>query len=91
MSNSPSTFRAEPSDAKGIAWDHCASLHRRKGGGGVFFGFKALRQGSLAELVRFVASLPESERDQYVIEKAGDHRIEAAEIMALAKRSDFPG
>ena len=44
----------------------------------------------LAELIRFVMHLPEGERRDYAIEKAGDHRLEWPEITALAKRADFP-
>jgi hypothetical protein len=35
--------------------------------------------------------MPEDERGNYVIQKAGDRRFEIGEIMALAARDDFPG
>jgi len=44
----------------------------------------------LSELIRYVIALPEAERDRYVIEKSGDHRLTTGEIMALSRRADFP-
>ena len=85
----PSTFKAEPSNS-GAGWDDSASLHRSDDGGGLLGGFKAVRHGTLAELVRFVRSLPEHEQQDYAIEKAGDHRLGIGEILALSRRSDFP-
>lgn len=73
-----------------VEWGDHAELHRKDDGGGLLSAFKAVRQGTLAELVRFVASLPEEERGDYVIEKSGDHRLELMEIMGLASRPDFP-
>jgi hypothetical protein len=73
-----------------VEWNDFSELHEKGDGGGLFSGLKAIRQGTLAELVWFVSSLPEEERAQYVIEKSGDHRLEAAEIAALARRADFP-
>ena len=89
MNDSPSTFGAEPIRLA-IDWNDTASLHRSDDGGGLFSELKALRHGTLAELVRFVASLPEEERTHYVIEKARDHRLAIGEILALSRRSDFP-
>ena len=88
MSN-PSTFKAEPTHA-GPGWDDNASLHRSDDGGGVLNDLKAVRHGSLAELIRFVLTLPESERPRYAIQKAGDHRLKIGEILALSRRTDFP-
>lgn len=51
---------------------------------------KIIRQGTLAELVRHVMLLPEDKRGEYVIEKAGDHRLGYAEIAALAANDGFP-
>jgi hypothetical protein len=89
MSNAPSTFRAEGGQDVHFDWDDGAELHRRSDGG-LLSGFKALRRGDLAELIRFVMHLPEAERRDYVIAKAGDHRLEWPEITALAARPDFP-
>lgn len=90
MSN-PSTYKAEPSATSGPGWDDRAALHRDNDGGGVLSDMKAVRQGTLAELVRFVLNLREGERDKYVIQKAGDHILRIGEILALSRRSDFPG
>ncbi len=89
--SSPSTFRGESGGEGGIDWDDSAELHKRGDGGGVLDGFKSIRRGTLAELVRFVMSLPEAEHANYVIDKSGDHRFQPGEIAALARRADFPG
>ncbi|MDE2596022.1 MAG: hypothetical protein KGL44_03995 [Sphingomonadales bacterium] len=89
MSHSPSTFRGEPS-GDGAIWDDSATLHQRDDGG-LLSGFRSIRRGSLIDLVRQVMTLPEPERRAYVIERAGDHRLDWAEIAALAARPDFPG
>ena len=90
MSSHPSTFRGETEPSKGPGWNDLATLHRSDDGGGVFNGFKAVRSGTLGELVRFVQTLPESQRDNYCIDKEGDHRFSAGDIAALARRPDFP-
>jgi hypothetical protein len=89
MSN-PSTFKAEPSGASEPGWDDHASLHRSADPGGLLSDLKAVRHGEFAELIRFVCSLPEGERNRYVIEKSGDRRFGIAEILALSRRADFP-
>jgi hypothetical protein len=89
MSGSPTTFRAEPSDGE-FDWNETGALHRSDDGGGVLHGLKAVRHGTLAELVRHVASLPDEERRHYTILKSGDHRLSPGEIMALSRRPDFP-
>ena len=73
-----------------VNWDAFSELHVKGDGGGLFSSMKAIRQGKLVDLVRFVASLPEQEREHYVIEKGGDHSFDANEIMMLSRRSDFP-
>ena len=73
-----------------VEWDDHSELHRKDDGGGVFFGLKSIRSGTLAELVAFVSRLPADERGNYEIEKSGDHRLTIDEIMALAARPDFP-
>ncbi len=90
MSTHPSTFRGESEPSGGVDWDHSATLHRADDGGGVFGGFKSVRSGTLAELVHFIQTLPESEREKYCIDKEGDHRLTAGDIAALARRPDFP-
>lgn len=80
----------DPAKPTHVEWNDFSELHEKSDGGGLFSGLKAIRQGTLADLVHFVVSLPEAERGQYVIEKAGDHRLEIGEILNLARRSDFP-
>ena len=90
MSQHPTTFGGESLPDEGLfGWDDCATLHARDGGG-LLHGFKVIRKGTMAELVRAVAALPADERSHYMIEKAGDRQYQPYEIMALAKRPDFP-
>ena len=92
MSHHPTTFAAEASgdDVGVIHWDDSATLHRRADGGGLLHGFKSIRKGTFAELIRYVAAVPATERGHYMIEKAGDRQYLPHEIMALAKRGDLP-
>lgn len=90
MPDAPTTFHGEPADEPGPGWTRAASLHRR-GDDGVFNAFRAIRQGTLAELVAHVMALPADERSGYAIVKEGDHRLAPAEIAALAARPDYPG
>lgn len=89
MSRHPTTFAGETAHDEGVGWDDLASLHRREDGG-LLHGFKVIRKGSLAELVRHFAALPIAERAGYMIEKAGDRQYQPHEIMALVRRPDFP-
>jgi hypothetical protein len=89
MSHTPSTFGGEAARGPGVDWDDAAVLHRA-GDAGVLSGLSAVRKGSLADLVRYVALLPEGDRAAYVIERVGDHRFEVAEILELYGRADFP-
>ncbi|WP_128892773.1 hypothetical protein [Erythrobacter sp. HKB08] len=91
MTDHPSTFHAQPEDDGKFDWDDRASLHRADDGGGVLDAMKGLRRGSFAELVNHVMAMPESERGDYVIQKAGDRKFTAEEIAQLSKRDDFPG
>ena len=81
---------SDPSDLPPVDWDDFSELHMKDDGGGVLSSLKAIRQGTLAELVRFVSRLPEEERNRYIIEKSGDHTFGAGEIMMLSRRPDFP-
>lgn len=89
MSNAPTTFRGEPGGKPHIEWDDSAALHRGDDDG-ILSELKAVRHGTLAELVRYVAALPEHDRKGYSIQKAGDRRLGLAEIMGLSRRPDFP-
>ncbi len=90
MSDHPTTFAGESASSGAFEWSDPAALHRSDDGGGVLGGFKAIRHGTVAELVHFVASLPADERARYRIEKAGDRSLGPAEIAALAARPDLP-
>lgn len=73
-----------------VDWDAYCTLHRADDGGGILDATKAIRHGSLAELVRHVMLLPEEKRREFVIEKAGDHRLSYGEILSLTRNDDFP-
>ncbi len=90
MSDHPGTFQGESTPPVDVEWDDHATLHMKGDGQGVLDGFKSVRSGTLAELVGFVQKLPANEQGLYVIQKAGDHMLTAAEIVALAARDDFP-
>lgn len=90
MTDHPSPFGGETAQTGSFAWDDRAALHGRTDAGGLFDGTAALRRGSFAEMIRYLALLPEAERDGYVIEKAGDREYSAREAMALASHPDFP-
>ncbi len=91
MANSPTTFRGEPAGPDGPDWDHAASLHRADDGGGVLGDFKAIRHGTVAELVGLVMALPEADRSRYAVIKEGARQLTHKEIAELAAREDFPG
>ncbi|MGE3693319.1 MAG: hypothetical protein AB7F98_18235 [Novosphingobium sp.] len=91
MSGSPPTFGTDPSLHGEVNWDDAAALHRRDDGGGLLYDMKAVHRGTLAEVVRHFMLLPEADRRSYVIEKAGDHRLDWAEVAELAARPDYPG
>ena len=90
MSNTPPTFGTDPNLHSHIDWDEFATLHHRDDGGGLLYALKAIRSGTLGQLVRQVQSLPQEQRNGYVIEKAGDHRLDHVEITQLANLPDFP-
>lgn len=74
-----------------VNWDTPARLHERDDGGSdMFYDFKTLRSGSLAELVGHVMALPPAERQRVVIDSASGS-IAIQDIAALAARPDFPG
>ena len=90
MTDHPSTFQGEGIPG-GIDWDDHATIHKKDDGQGLLDAMKGLYSGTLAEMVAMVAAMPEAERGNFVIQKAGDHKLEQGEIMALAHRDDFPG
>lgn len=88
----PTTFHGESDEPNGIDWNDHAAVHRRPEGekSDMLRGFSVMRDGTFAEMVRFVASLPEDDRKGLVIQKSGDRLFELGEIMALARRPDMP-
>ena len=91
MTDHPSTYKAAETHEEGVQWDDRAAIHAADDGEGLLDGAKGLRDGTLAQMVAQVMTYPPERRSDFVIEKAGDHRLERAEIEALAARSDFPG
>jgi hypothetical protein len=93
MAHNPTTFAGEPG-GDGIDWDDAATLHHRdpslSGGAGLLHDLTASRRSTFADLVRYVANLPETDRREYMIERAGDRTYAPHEIVALYQRPDFP-
>ncbi|MEO0033394.1 MAG: hypothetical protein RIS94_3152 [Pseudomonadota bacterium] len=83
------TIRAEFGDTRRDFWTDHATV-RRLAAGGVLHDFATLHAGTLADMVRMVSRMPAEERAGLVIEKAGDRQYGPAEIMELARRTDFP-
>ena len=90
MVDYPSSYKAEGTNRVGIQWDDRAFLHAVGDGDGVLDRAKSIRSGTFAELVAQIAALPETERNGYYIQKAGDREFHADEIVALTQRDDFP-
>ena len=88
MTDHPSTYSADETHREGIQWDDRASIHKKDDGQGLFDAMKGLHRGSFAEMVRMLAAMPD--RDEFVIQKAGDRAFSAAEAVELSKRDDFP-
>jgi len=91
MTDHPSTYKADDTGYDSLDWSDHATIHRKDDGQGVLDGLKAIHSGTLAQMVAMVSRMPDEERTLYVIQKAGDHRLDTREIMALAHRPDFPG
>jgi len=89
MSNNPGTTQGE-SSPRGVDFTVTAALHLAKDGGGLLDELKAVRHAPLADLVRYIALLPEDKREDYEIEIVGSHRMKVGEILALYARPDFP-
>ena len=90
MTDHPSTYKGEDCHRPGIQWDDRASLHHVGDGDGVLEGAKGLRSGTFAELINHLMLMPEGDRADFYIEKAGDREYRADEIAQLAARDDFP-
>jgi hypothetical protein len=90
MADHPTTYNADPA-ATGVQWDDRASIHADGDGQGLLDGAKALHRGTLAEMIALYSAMPDEMRAGHVIQKAGDHRLEEAEIAALRERPDYPG
>jgi len=77
---------------KDIQWDAAAQLlERGDGGSDMFYDFKTLKSGPLAELVAYVMALPPEQRERVVIDAAGVGSMNIHDIRLLAERDDFPG
>lgn len=88
MSDHPAPLNS--AEVRTFDWNDRATIRAKDGGGGLFDGLMALHHGTLAQMVAIVAGLPTAARERLVIQKAGDHQLDLAEILALACRSDFP-
>jgi len=89
MSHNPGTTQGETGPG-GVDWTAAAALHRAQDGGGLLDELKAVRHAPLADLIRYIALLPEAEQAGYEIELSGSHRLQVEEILDLYARADFP-
>lgn len=85
------TIRAESGDTTADFWTDHATVLRREAANGVLHAFATLHGGPFAAMIRLVSRLPEEDRAGLLIEKSGDRQYGPDEIMALARRPDFPG
>lgn len=73
-------------------WTGPARLHERDDSGSdMYFDFRVLKEGTLAQLVAHVASLDGDARARLVIDSSQTGSIGISDILALAARDDFPG
>lgn len=90
MSDHPSTFNGNTNSSGEEAWDDRASIVPATQDAQLPNGGIPLLRGTFAEMIRHMAQLPESDREGYVIQKAGDRTYTAKEAMTLASHPDFP-
>jgi hypothetical protein len=77
---------------KDLQWDAAAQLlEREDSGSDMFYGFRTLKSGSLADLVAHVMALPTDQRERVVIDAVGVGSLNIHDIGQLAERDDFPG
>src|ERR1700741_1072669 len=77
---------------KDIHWDAAAKAHERDDGGSdMYYDFKTLKSGTLAELVGWVMALPADQPERVVIDAMGVGTINVHDIGVLAEREDSPG
>ena len=75
-----------------IDWAAAAQVHERDDGGSdMFYEFKTLKTGTLAEMVAWVIALPVDQKARVVIDAAGVGSLNIHDIGTLAGRPDFPG
>lgn len=90
MTDHPSTFSGQTSVSGEQAWADRAAIvpapHDTQDAGGSV----PLMRGTFAQMIRRLGQIPESERQGYVITKAGDRSYSAEEAMELASHPDFP-
>ena len=74
-----------------IDWNGRASIQERSDeGSDMFFEFREVGQGTLAEMVRRVVAMPAQERARVVIDAGATGTMNVHDIVALSQRPDFP-
>lgn len=74
-----------------IDWMEPAEVRSRDDGGSdLYYEFKTIRTGPLAEMVRWTMALTSDERKRVVIDAAGLGSVNIHDITAMAAREDFP-
>ena len=74
-----------------VDWNAAAQVHERDDSGSdMFYDFKILKSGPLAELITYVLALPMEQRKRVVVDAAGVGSLNVQDVTALAARADFP-
>lgn len=75
-----------------VDWNARTTVQQRSDSGSdLFYEFKQVAEGSLAEMVRYAVALPADERARLVIDAQRLGSIDVHQIVELSKRPDFPG
>ena len=74
-----------------VDWSAKTTVQERSDGGSdLFYEFRQIAAGSLAEMVRHVIALPTDDRARLVIDAERLGSINIHDIVELSRRPDFP-
>lgn len=90
MTDHPSTFNGETTGLDEAMWEDRASIVAAGPDAPLGEGGATLMRGSFAEMIRHITHMPENERRNYIVRKAGDRIYTAEEAVALAGAPNFP-
>lgn len=74
-----------------IDWNAKAVVHSRADGGSELdFNFDKIGEGTLAEMVRWVADMSSADRARIIFDVSGKGNLDIGQVLALAARPDLP-